>query len=92
MRLDNREAVYRVVLRLLDRADELYSSGRQGLPALPLRASLAVSAASEIYAAIGTKIRKLGAKSLEKRVYVTRLEKCRLLARGLAHALIRRFK
>ncbi|UOF00048.1 phytoene/squalene synthase family protein [Bdellovibrio reynosensis] len=79
----NKEDTYKIVLRLLDRADELYSEGRKGLKYLPLRARLAVSIASHIYQHIGTKIRKKGPGALSSRTVVTATEKICLAVRGV---------
>lgn len=62
--------VFRVVTRLLDRAETLYRSGLAGLKFLPWRAALAVGAAAFIYRAIGHKMRKQGPSSLQHRAVV----------------------
>lgn len=54
---DARDDVRRAVSELLTRADGFYRSGRSGLPALPMRLRLAVSAASAMYAGIGRELR-----------------------------------
>lgn len=79
----NKEDTYKIVLRLLDRADELYSEGRRGLKYLPWRARLAVSIASHIYQHIGTKIRKMGPDALSSRTVVSTSEKICLAVRGV---------
>ncbi|XGC81216.1 phytoene/squalene synthase family protein [Bdellovibrio bacteriovorus] len=79
----NAADTYKIVLRLLDRADELYSEGRKGLKYLPWRARLAVSIASHIYQHIGTKIRKKGPNALNSRTIVSTSEKICLAVRGV---------
>ncbi|RYZ88327.1 MAG: phytoene/squalene synthase family protein [Proteobacteria bacterium] len=78
----NRQALYRVVMRLLDRADRLYQQGRAGLHYIPLRSRLAVSMASMIYRQIGVKIRRRGLSALENRVVVPFYEKLFLAFKG----------
>jgi len=56
--------------RLLDRADDLYRSGRDGLVALPIRLRLAVASASAMYAGIGTEVRRRGCAPLLGRAIV----------------------
>ena len=87
-----RPRVYAVVLRLLDRADELYRSGYAGLKYLPFRAALAVSIAGSIYSAIGRKIRAGGPEILDQRVYVGFLHKLGLVLQGTWRAFTRRFR
>jgi phytoene synthase len=90
MDLSQRDQVYAVVLRLLDRADELYASGYAGLRYLPFRAALAVSIAGSIYSAIGAKIRAAGPQALEKRTVVSLPQKLALVLSGTWRALRRR--
>jgi phytoene synthase len=52
-----REPVANSVRDLLALADRYYASGDRGLRALPWRAALAVKSASNVYRAIGTRIR-----------------------------------
>ena len=84
------QKVYSVVLRLLDRADELYASGYSGLRYLPFRAALAVSIAGSIYSAIGQKIRAAGPRALESRTVVSLPHKLALVLSGTWRALRRR--
>lgn len=67
---------------LLARADVLYANGRVGLPALPLRLRLAVSAAAAIYAGIGDELRARSCDPLAGRVFVPRWRKVLLAAQG----------
>lgn len=82
----HRQAVARVVGRLLDHADAYYASARHGLPALPLRCAAAVAAASCVYGDIGTLVRRRGAAAWETRTVVGRGRKRLALARGLTMA------
>ena len=66
----SREAVARVVARLLAEADAHYRSGEQGLLYLPLSAAFAAASARYIYADIGHKVRSLGPKAWDQRVVI----------------------
>lgn len=77
----------RAVADLLDRADGLYASGRAGLPALPLRLRLAVTAAAAMYAGIGDELRALSCDPASGRVFVPVWRKAWLVAGGLASDL-----
>lgn len=92
MNPEHRQEVYSVVLRLLDRADELYASGYSGLGLLPFRAACAVAVAAEVYSAIGTKIRKRGPRALEQRTYIRFPEKIILTVKGLSRAILASFQ
>jgi phytoene/squalene synthetase len=52
--------VGRAVREVLALADRYYASGDRGLSALPWRAAVAVKAASNVYRAIGSRIRARG--------------------------------
>ncbi|MFT5062035.1 MAG: phytoene synthase [Dinoroseobacter sp.] len=56
--------------QLLDRADDLYRSGRDGLVALPIRLRLAVASAAAMYAGIGTVLRRRDYAPLQGRAVV----------------------
>ena len=71
----NHEAVYSVVLRLLDCADAYYRSARYGLPRLPFRCACAIGAARVIYRDIGNIIRDSGASILNHRAVVSKRRK-----------------
>ncbi len=81
----NREKVFALVLRLLERAEDLYLSGLRGLKYLPFREALAVGIAARIYRAIGRKIKRKGKQALEKRTSVGLLEKLALTLGSFAH-------
>lgn len=87
----HRQNLYEVVLQLLNRADELYAHGYQGLKYLPFRCAIAVASAGEIYSAIGRKICKLGPAALDQRVHISRAQKVWLSMRGLGRALRSRY-
>jgi phytoene synthase len=75
------------VIRLLDRADSKYRSGRSGIRALPLSAAFAIAAAARIYREIGVLVR---ARGWELRAVVPTWRKlvCVLLAAGEVAASI----
>ena len=76
------ESVRSGVRRVLDVADGFYAAGDSGIAALDADARLAVRAASSIYRAIGTRIRRRGYRVLEERARVSALGKLRLFARA----------
>ncbi len=71
------------VSHMLTRADGLYTAGRAGLPALPLRLRLAVVAATHMYSGIGDELRARGCNPLQGRVFVSKERKVRLAAVGI---------
>lgn len=70
MELRNREALVRVVGRLLDLAEQFYRSGNSGIRFLNFRSALAVSAASAVYRQIGRWVRRRGASAWDSRTVV----------------------
>lgn len=76
------ESVRRGVRRILDVADGYYAAGDAGITALDGDSRLAVRAASNIYRAIGTTIRRRGFRVLEERARVSALGKLGLFARA----------
>ena len=82
------ERVRSGVRRVLDVADGFYVAGDSGIPALDADARLAVRAASSIYRAIGTKIRRRGYRVLEERARVSTLGKLGLFARATLAGII----
>jgi phytoene synthase len=70
------------VQRVLEAADGFYSAGDSGIPALDADARLAVRAASSIYRAIGTRIRRRGYRVLHERARVGTLEKLGLFSKA----------
>ncbi|MFN4129008.1 MAG: phytoene/squalene synthase family protein [Paracoccaceae bacterium] len=80
------------VSELLSRADVLYAAGRTGLPALPFRLRLAVSAATAMYAGIGTELRARSCDPALGRVYVPTWRKLLLVSQGLLIDLRPRYR
>lgn len=81
-----REAVFTAVKRLLERAEEFYRSGEQGLRYLPWRSSLAIGAASAVYREIGRQILRNGAESLNSRTIVSLRKKLFVIAGSILRA------
>ena len=77
------ERVQKGVRRILDMADNHYAAGGIGITALDSDARLAVRAASRIYQAIGTKIRKREFRVLDQRARVSTPEKFYLFAQSV---------
>ena len=82
------ESVRSGVRRILDVADGFYAAGDSGIAALDADARLAVRAASSIYRAIGTRIRRRGYRVLEERARVSTLGKLGLFARATLAGII----
>jgi phytoene synthase len=82
------ERVRRGVRRVLDVAEGFYVAGDSGISALDTDARLAVRAASSIYRAIGTRIRRRGYRVLEERARVSSLEKLVLFSRAALTGMI----
>lgn len=76
------ERVRSGVRHVLDVADGFYAAGDSGIAALDADARLAVRAASSIYRAIGTRIRRRGYRVLEERARVSAVGKLALFARA----------
>jgi phytoene synthase len=82
------ESVRSGVRRVLDAADGFYAAGDSGIVALDADARLAVRAASSIYRAIGTRIRRRDYRVLEERARVSGLGKLGLFARAALAGMI----
>ncbi|NBV44989.1 MAG: phytoene/squalene synthase family protein [Planctomycetia bacterium] len=82
------ECVGSGVRRVLEVADGFYAAGNSGIPALDADARLAVRAASGIYRAIGTQIRRRGYRVLHERARVTWLGKLRLFSKAALTGMI----
>ena len=82
------ERVRRGVRRVLDVAEGFYVAGDSGISALDTDTRLAVRAASSIYRAIGTRIRRRGYRVLEERARVSSLEKLVLFSRAALTGMI----
>jgi phytoene synthase len=78
----NREALHRVVSRLVDLAERYEASAAHGVPALRNRQAWAVLSAAQIYGDIGRKVRGNGPAALESRAHTRRRDK--LIAVALA--------
>lgn len=76
------ECVRGGVRRVLELADGFYAAGDSGITALDADARLAVRAASNIYRAIGTQIRRRDYRVLEQRARVSTLGKVVLFTRA----------
>ena len=83
-----RASVQAARLRLLDRAERYYESGRRGLAFLPLRARFAILIAAENYRAIGARVRALG-PAAEQRAVVPTSAKVWITARAVVSAALR---
>lgn len=79
--------VRRAVAQLLARADTLYASGNTGLPALPLRLRLAVTAAAAMYAGIGEELRARSCDPSLGRAFVPGWRKALLVAQAVGSTL-----
>ncbi|NRA28742.1 MAG: phytoene/squalene synthase family protein [Parvularculaceae bacterium] len=79
---DNREAVWRVAMRLLDEADKYYASAGPGVRRLPIRAGFAVAAARGVYRDIGRVVRVKGPRVWDKRARTSRRRKLALAGIG----------
>jgi 15-cis-phytoene synthase len=89
-----RDAVSRVIARLLDTADQYYRSSGEGIRQLPFRSAWAIATARQVYREIGVLVRRRGATAWDKRVVVSRPRKLAgasygALRAGLAGALAR---
>jgi phytoene synthase len=77
------DAASQAMALLLDRADDLYLSGRAGFVALPWRLRLAVAAASAMYAGIGSELRFRNYTPLNGRAVVSNLRKTGLALKAV---------
>ncbi len=84
------ERVRRGVRRLLDVADGFYAAGDSGIVSLDADARLAVRAASSIYRAIGTRIRRRDYRVLDERARVSTLGKVALFIRAAVAGIMPR--
>ncbi len=86
----NREALHRVVTRLVDLAECYEASAAHGVPALRNRQAWAVLSAAHIYGDIGRKVRGKGPQALESRAYTRRRDKLIAVALAAPEALWKR--
>ncbi|TFY98810.1 phytoene/squalene synthase family protein [Ramlibacter rhizophilus] len=82
-----REALARVVARLVATAEPYYQSALAGIGELPLRCAWSIATARGIYREIGRKLKRSGPSALERRVATSRGEKLWFVARGAGVAL-----
>ncbi len=85
-----RRQLFRLLIRLVDQAEEYELSARHGTPALRNRAAWAVLAAASIYGGIGRKLRKAGPEALESRMRTTLPEKLQAVSLAASQTLVRK--
>lgn len=78
-RPEDREALARVVARLLDHADRYYRSATVGIDRLHLQLAWSIESAHLIYRDIGTEVRNRGAGAWDRRVVVPTARKLALM-------------
>lgn len=78
----NREAVWKVAMRLLKEADRYYQSAGPGVRRLPIRAGFAVAAARGVYRDIGRVVRVKGPDVWNERARTSRRRKLALAGLG----------
>jgi phytoene synthase len=87
---ESREALHRVVSRLVDLAERYEASAAHGVPALRNRQAWAVLSAAQIYGDIGRKVREAGPAALEARAFTRRREKLMAVILAAPQALWKR--
>ena len=85
-----REALHRVVTRLVDLAERYEASAAHGVPSLRNRQAWAVLSAAQIYGDIGRKVRGQGPQALESRAYTRRRDKLIAVALAAPEAIWKR--
>ncbi|GGI81173.1 phytoene synthase [Polymorphobacter multimanifer] len=85
-----RRQLFRLLIRLVDQAEDYELSARHGTPALRNRAAWAVLAAASIYGGIGRKLRKAGPEALESRMRTTMPEKLQAVSLAASQTLVRK--
>lgn len=86
----NREALHRVVTRLVDLAERYEASASHGVPALRNRQAWAVLSAAQIYGDIGRKVRGQGPQALDARARTRRRDKLIAVVLAAPEALWKR--
>ncbi len=76
-----------VITRLLAAAETLYTSGTQGLPALPLACQPGIRAAALLYREIGRTLARTGHDSIARRAHVPAARKATLLVQAVLTTL-----
>jgi phytoene synthase len=87
MRAERREALVRLVARLVALAERYEQSALKGVKRLPFRSRWAILAAAGIYGGIGRKVAALGPVAWDQRVVIRRREKLLTIAGALRGAL-----
>ncbi|MEM1364680.1 MAG: phytoene/squalene synthase family protein [Pseudomonadota bacterium] len=87
---DHRRKLYKLALRLLDRADPHYESAHAGIAALPWRSAWAIAAAGRVYRDIGRKLREGGPNAWQTRISTTKSRKIFLLGLALKDVVVSR--
>ena len=82
------DGIARVVQRLLNAADELYTRAEQGIAALPRDCRPAIHAARLVYAEIGRQLERQGLDSVAQRAVVPGQRKLALLARAAGAVVV----
>jgi phytoene synthase len=85
-----RRQLFRLLIRLVDQAEDYELSARHGTPRLRNRAAWAVLAAASIYGGIGRKLRKAGPEALETRMRTTLPEKLQAVSLAASQTLVRK--
>jgi phytoene synthase len=86
----NRNALHRVVTRLVDLAERYEASAAHGVPRLRNRQAWAVLSAAQIYGDIGRKVRGRGPAALDSRAYTRRRDKLIAVALAAPEAIWKR--
>ncbi|MEM8936650.1 MAG: phytoene/squalene synthase family protein [Pseudomonadota bacterium] len=85
-RAENRPRIFLIAQKLLIEADRYYASASIGVGALDFRPAWAISAAADVYRAIGGKIIDRGAEAWDTRTSTNRRRKLQAVAFGLYRA------
>ena len=85
--LQNRDKLAQLTTKLLSHAESYYRSGDAGLWHLSFRSACAVSAARQVYSAIGRRLIAKGAHAWDERTFVTGSRKLLMVAAGIGRLL-----
>lgn len=80
---ESRDAVFRVVERLLNEAEKYYASARVGISRLPQRSAMAILTARDVYRAIGKVVRRRKGRAWDRRARVSRKRKMAYAMRSM---------
>ncbi|CCE02280.1 phytoene/squalene synthase family protein [Bradyrhizobium sp. STM 3809] len=78
----HRQAVFRVVARLLDVAEQFYEASEAGIARLPVRCAWAVETARVVYRQIGREVMKRGPGAWEERIATSSAQKLGAIGRS----------